>query len=216
MVSSEKKGVYIPKKNTKLISGLAQKDYDEKVIKAAMQEIKAIDAYLSTCGKVEPEKVYEELHEARRALVIPITETDEMFRSRWESEEYVSNPYAFDSSEYFTWKGERVRSKSEIIIADSLAKADIPYRYEKPLYLNDAGTIYPDFTVLNLRLRKEYYWEHFGIMDDPEYAEKAIRKLSSYYANGIYPGDRLILTWETSNIHLNVRQIKELIEHYFM
>ncbi len=199
-----------------LASALAQKAYDEKVIKAAQQEIKAIDAYLSICGPEEPEKIYEKLHEARKSLVVPIEETEEMVRSRWESEEYVSNPYAFDSSEYLTGKGERVRSKSEIIIADTLAKADIPYKYEKPLYLQNAGTIYPDFTVLNLRLRKEYYWEHFGIMDDPEYAEKAIRKISTYYSNGIYPGDRLILTWETSKMHLNVRQIKELIEHYFM
>jgi len=70
--------------------------------------------------------------------------------------------------ELYTAKGERVRSKSEIIIADSLMRAGVPYRYEFPIILNGYGKIYPDFTVLNVGLRKELYWEHLGMMDDSE------------------------------------------------
>ena len=43
---------------------------------------------------------------------------------------------------------------------------------------------------------KELYWEHMGMMDNGEYAEKAVRKISAYYQNGIYPGEALILTFE--------------------
>lgn len=67
-----------------------------------------------------------------------------------------------------------------MIIADLLNKEGIPYRYEYPIQLNGVGWIYPDFTVLNVRLRKEYYWEHLGMMDDYSYAEKALQKISSY------------------------------------
>ena len=97
-----------------------------------------------------------------------------------------------------------------------LAKEDVPYRYEYPLYLEGADTIYPDFMVLNVRLRKELYWEHFGIMDDAEYAEKAVRKIAKYYMNGFYPGENLILTYETRATPLNVLQIKEIIKHYLL
>ena len=49
-------------------------------------------------------------------------------------------------------------------------------------------------------------------MDDPVYAEKAIRKINSYIANGIFPGDRLILTFESSGVVISDRIIKNLIE----
>ena len=52
--SSDRRGTYIPKSNTKLIRGLAQKDYDQKVIRAAKQEQKAIESYLRQCPDKRP------------------------------------------------------------------------------------------------------------------------------------------------------------------
>ncbi|MEE3440399.1 MAG: hypothetical protein VZR07_10670, partial [Ruminococcus sp.] len=49
-----------------------------------------------------------------------------------------------------TQRGEIVRSKSEVIIADALYYANIPYHYEKPIKVGDR-VIYPDFTVLNVK-----------------------------------------------------------------
>lgn len=74
-------------------------------------------------------------------------------------------------------KGERVRSKSEVIIADMLNRKGISYRYEYPVYLKNVGQIYPDFTVLDAIRRREIYWEHLGMMDDPDYAEMAILRV---------------------------------------
>jgi hypothetical protein len=113
-----------------------------------------------------------------------------------------------------TDRGERVRSKSELIIANLLSKEGIPYKYECPLRLKGFGTVHPDFTALRRKARKEIYWEHLGMMDDPEYAEKAVRKISAYGANGFFPGDRLILTAETKSTPLNVRLIRDLIACY--
>jgi membrane-anchored protein YejM (alkaline phosphatase superfamily) len=39
--------------------------------------------------------------------------------------------------------------------------------------------------------------EHFGIMDTPEYQKNAVDKVSLYMRHGIYPQDRLIITYET-------------------
>ena len=76
------------------------------------------------------------------------------------------------------------------------------------------GTIYPDFTFLRKRDGKEIYWEHDGRMDDSIYAEKAIRKIHSYISNDIFPGDRLILTFESNGVVISDRMIKKLIEKY--
>lgn len=103
----------------------------------------------------------------------PIVEPVEEFVRRWEEFQYKGKGFEEDDPEFYSDKGERVRSKSKVIIADLLNREGIPYRYECPIYLKGLGLRYPDFTTLNIRKRKEIYWEHFGRMDDPLYAENA-------------------------------------------
>ena len=52
------------------------------------------------------------------------------------------------------------------------------------------------------------------MMGDPEYADYAIKRVSAYIMSGIYPGEQLILTSETSGAPINIREIKCLIEHF--
>ena len=75
---------------------------------------------------------------------------------------------------------------------------------------------FPDFTCLNLRTREEYLWEHFGMMDDPEYALNAMGKLDVYEKNGIFLGKRLIVSRETVENPLNVKRIQNLAEEYLL
>jgi exodeoxyribonuclease V alpha subunit len=74
--------------------------------------------------------------------------------------------------------GCMVRSKSEVILANLLATAKIPFRYEVPLFAPD-GTFYlPDFTV---EWRgKKFFWEHLGMLDKPEYRRKWEQKKQWY------------------------------------
>lgn len=53
-------------------------------------------------------------------------------------------------------------------------------------------------------------------MDDPVYAQNAIRKIQAYEENDIYPGERLILTFETDKTILNTRQIERLVRRYLL
>ena len=115
-----------------------------------------------------------------------------------------------------TEKGERVRSKSEKILADYFYRNNILYKYEKPLNLVGYGTVYPDFTFLSRKLQREIYWEHEGMMDKPEYAINAVKKLNSYQMNGIMPGEHLILTFETEQDVLNSNIVSELVERYLI
>ena len=61
----------------------------------------------------------------------------------------------------------------------------------------------------------EIYWEHFGKMDLPEYAKNAADKLHMYARNGIYPGDRLITTYETMEQPLDTAIVQKLITYHF-
>ena len=115
-----------------------------------------------------------------------------------------------------TNRGERVRSKSEKILADYFFQKGIIYKYECPLYLKSIGVVHPDFTFLSRKTRQEIYWEHDGRMDDPIYAQNAVRKIQAYEKNGIYPGERLILTFETTKNVLDMELVEKLVSRYLM
>lgn len=212
--SKDKKRKYLKKSQSSLIKALCQKDYDEKVLDAAEKELKHLSKIQKDYEKGICEDVYQQLIPERRKWVEPIELSDEEFVAQWLNQTYPRKAFRDGTPEYYTDNGERVRSKSEILIANALHKNNIPYRYESPLYLNGMGTIHPDFTVLNVRERKEYYWEHMGKMDELEYIENALQRIDFYEKNNIFPGSQLILSHETLNNPINSRAIEKMIIHY--
>ena len=54
-------------------------------------------------------------------------------------------------------------------------------------------------------------------MDDPEYARNAIRKIEkTYEKNGIFPGQKLILTFETLQDGLDMKVVESLVKEYLL
>ena len=210
----DKNGTYIKEKEIHLAQKLAQKEYDKKVLASIEKELNAINKYFYFYPDRNAEQVYEHLHKERQKLIMPVEEPDAEYIRNWEGVAYKGKEFYEDTPEFYTAKGERVRSKSEVIIADVLNREGIPYRYEYPVYVPGVGKIYPDFTVLNTRKRKEFLWEHFGMMDDPEYAEKAVQKIATYENKGFFPGENLILTYETRKNPLNQKSIISIIQHH--
>ena len=73
----------------------------------------------------------------------------------WQNESYEPYQKYKENLKYETDNGETVRSKSEVIIANILAKNNehLLYKYERPLEVVIAGhtqTIHPDFTIINI------------------------------------------------------------------
>lgn len=198
---------------------MCQKSYDKKILGAARKELKKLinfrDDYIHTIKGKRCEEIFAKLSDAKKQYVDPVEWTDEEYIRQWLKAEYKRKGFRENAPEYYTDSGERVRSKSEVLIAHALMKHKVPYRYEYPLLLNGYGYVYPDFTVLNVRTRKELYFEHLGMMDDAEYSKKALQKIILYEKNGIFPGDKLVLTYETSENPLDIRLLDTIIEHYF-
>ena len=218
-------GTYIPHAKQALARRLAQKDYDFRLAKALHQEISALQKYLSqTKGGSTLTDLYTKLCPARRELITPVTLTDAEYAAQWQAVPWNGLSFAPDSKVYTTARRERVRSKSELIIADTLARFNIPYRYEYPLELKSGGagrgspsrTVYPDFLCLNVRTRAEFYWEHFGLMDEPDYLERTLVKILEYAESGILPGKNFLFTMESAACHLSSRQIENLISEFLI
>lgn len=223
------RGKYLPHSQKTLARQLAQKDYDARLIKLLQKEISALQNYMkqTSNGRAIPE-LYDSLCPARRSLITPVTLTNEQYAARWQDISWTGRPFASDAPYICTARGERVRSKSEVIIADTLFRHNIPYRYEFPITLKrsnsddirrDFGssiTLYPDFLCLNTRTRQEFYWEHFGLMDSTEYSNNAAGKLRLYTENGILPGRNLIITMETQTEPPSIKALEKLIEEFLL
>lgn len=213
---SDPQGKYIPQKTHCLAVSLAQKDYDKKLLKTLIDQQNAINRFLKDYDPYAAQKVYMSLIEPRQQLVTPEYLSDEEFIKQWLNTPYDKLGFSKNDPEYFTAKGERVRSKSEILIADALYRHNIPYRYEFPVYHNGVLMAAPDFNCLNVRLRKEYYWEHLGKLGDKDYADRNVRKLEKYSLADDFDETMLLLTFETDSHPLNTKVIEEKIHKYLL
>lgn len=50
--------------------------------------------------------------------------------------------------------------------------------------------------------------------DDPSYVRNAVRKMHANEKNDIYPGERLILTFETEKSVLDTAIVQRIVEKY--
>ena len=213
-------GEYISKKKRDYARKVAQREYDEKLVPLLEKVISKWEDLEFVYDNCVLENQFETMCNARKALVTPLIEPIEIKIERFMKEEYEPSTFGDDDkTELYTLQNERVRSKSELIIADELFRYGIPYRYEMPIELESRGKIVifrPDFTVMNRRNGKKYIMEHLGMMDNPEYVERNIEKMDVYERNGILLGVNLLLTHETSKIPLCRNVLDSYIENYFI
>ncbi len=107
-----------------------------------------------------------------------------------------------------TRKGDAVRSKSEVVVADLLHALGISYLYEEPLRsrLDPKDFRLPDFTA---SFEGDiYYWEHLGMLNVPSYREAWERKRKWYEANGY--ADRLITSEDGTDGSIDASEIERI------
>ncbi|MBQ3867053.1 MAG: hypothetical protein II789_00760 [Clostridia bacterium] len=131
------------------------------------------------------EDVVDRLKPQLQTLTTHYIKTDEEFARNWQSEPYEYNDYKEFNKLHSTLRGEKVRSG-----------------FRK---------LYPDFTILDVRRRKEIYWEHFGKADDENYATNAITKLAAYSSMCVDVGGDLIVTCETSGSPLDTDNVMSIL-----
>lgn len=115
-----------------------------------------------------------------------------------------------------TLKGDLVRSKSEVIIANMLFEAGIEYEYEKELDLGEDGIRIPDFTIEDAESGTCFYWEHCGMLGDSGYSKHWQEKKTLYKKHDIVEDENLIVSQDSLNGGIDSAVIKHLIEKYFM
>ena len=167
---------YLPKKERKLAEQLAFKKYAQIELDYLRKKRSAIENCLQISEVSSGAEDLLKEQSPYRDLILPYYSNHSRNSEKlaaWAQAEYISNPDYPDGKKFHTKKGELVRSKSEVFIADALFTHRIPYRYEQKLDLGSAGYFFPDFTVCHPRYLKTIYWEHFGLMDSEDYVYNA-------------------------------------------
>ncbi len=199
--------IYIPKSERETAEVLAKKMYNERLLKDKKNELASVRSYLKHRKADQYSKMLDSNSPYRELL--------------FDSDSWEYGPYekSQDHPEHLVVpapKGEKVRSKAEAMIAQTLFNHRIPYRYE---CVHDFGGYQyaSDFTILHPKTYIEHIWEHFGLADDPHYINTNIAiKIPRYLMNGYLPGYNFIMTFEDNKHPLSYMDVEEIIEKYFL
>ena len=220
LLKHDSTGNYVEKylskrKQQELINGLALKQYMLRLKQCVEEELMALHYFYDCYLPEDKYDAYDKLDNDRKGLIEPIFEPVSYLQEKLREidKEAPADPHN-ENLKYTTDRGELVRSKSELVIANYLYqnRDRYDYEYEKPLFLPKANRyVRPDFTILNLKSGRTYYYEHAGMMDNYDYANGFIKKINSYITDGHMPGTDLLISYESAALPLNVRNMKALI-----
>lgn len=211
-------GKYVSPKKTEEIKKLEMNGYVNVLRRTAEKNIERLGkAETLLEGVEELDNVFFDIPEDRRHLIEPYCKekVDEEYARKWmEMEPPFHNEMEGDTLKLSN--GIKVRSKSEYIIAERLIAAGVPFYYEYPVKIDYTYLMFPDFLVLNKRTKQEYYWEHFGLISNPNYAASMQDKIESYARNGIALGKNLIISMESEKHPLDVEYVDTIIKQFLL
>ena len=128
----------------------------------------------------------------------------------WANADYEHFNYKLEERKQITSRGLRVRSKSEVLIAEKIYNYNLAMRYEEVMHFGDID-IAPDFTIRR-EDGKIFIWEHEGLTNSKSYIEWQAKKSQLYASRGFYPWDNLIITYDNAAGIIDLREIDFIIQ----
>ncbi len=205
---------YLRTDENEIAREIFQEEYNTKILNSAQRQLAAAQRIIHLLESEDLCDIYSKTHDSRRQLITPFIDPTDDFIRKWLAKPYEGKGFAEGDPVFIGPKGERMRSKSECLIADLLIRLGIPYRYEYPINVKGYGLIYADFLVLNVRTREEFILEHFGMLDKPEYTDSMCRKLNTFAGGGIFPGRNLMISCESSTRPININALEKMLTEF--
>lgn len=196
-----------------LVAALARKEYLRRALPVIEHDVRTLERAVQRYRPFDPEEVVKNLSTAYRDLPLdafynPLVDTvalsldaiDEQriaSHAQWGADAPEPNDYMNAGRTLRTSRGERMRSKAEVLIAETLYSYGIPFRYEQKLDIGGV-TFHPDFTFEGAG-GKAFYLEFCGMMDNPSYVENHKRKRAAYEKAGIAEWVNIIYLYASGN-----------------
>jgi len=158
--------------------------------------------------------IYDNLPSYIKQYVTPLHKSTATQIQDWYERDFQSNTFDFSPmSSFTTQKGEIVRSRAELIIANELAAHNLYYHYEEVLTLSSGKKRYPDFTVAHPATGEFYYIEFFGMMNNEKYALDAYTKIQEYSNDAVFP--KMIFMFDYVGAPFTNTTVTNIIKTYF-
>lgn len=212
--SGRRKARYIRTGDIELAEGLAMRDHCLRKRNILNDDLDLLKKFLNGYDPFPDATASKQGNPDHLILIKDRLSFRGAFAKDWQTAEYAKNPVRPEGLKYRTMSGVKVRSKSEVIIADQLFGRGVPFRYESLVTINGQD-LYPDFTIYNTETAEIVIWEHFGLMSDEAYRLNAFKKISAYAGGGFKLDKNLIATFEWHEAPLDTSFVALLIDHYF-
>lgn len=203
---------YLNKDNKRLISRLMEKRINEKILEYIENNLKFINKLSESYKGVEyilGDGVIKEI-EAKIGKGFKVSDyLSEGHKTRTTKTKEAD--FRQERKIHKTPADIAVRSRAELVIATFLEMKGIEYIYEQRLKL-PFRTVAPDFTFIRKSDGKKIIWEHFGMMDKPDYYESRMELLTEYHEAGWLPYDNFIATFGEKDSPIDMTVIETICE----
>ena len=203
---------YLNKDNKRLISRLLEKRINEKILKHIENNLKFLNKLTELYKGIDyflGDGVIKEI-EAKIGKGFKVS--DFLLPSKTSCvSKTQSADFRTQNKIYITPAGIKVRSRAELVIATFLEMKGIEYIYEQTLKL-PFRTVAPDFTIIRKSDGKKIIWEHFGMMDNPDYYEIRMELLTEFHEAGWLPYDNFIATFGERNSPIDMTTLETICE----
>lgn len=200
------------KEDADMIEKIRKKYFVKKSIPQLRKNKKILETLSRDLNPFDPGEIRNQMSSVYREVqIIEWKSKMDLALEKWKVKDEGESFLYPEGLRHISAKGQRVRSKSEAIIADLLDYKNILYKYEEPLNIK-GQKFFPDFTIFRSFDNRIIYWEHFGMTNDTEYRKNMEMKLLAYGNSEIIPWDNLILTFDSNEGCIDVSIISSIID----
>lgn len=224
ILPGSKKGKYLGNESNETVLNVKRYRYAKKAIEIIETDIEVLENLIK--DYISP--VYSNINSCLPATYQTnpaVDNSDNVFSTalppeaiKWvqdlKKEKGKYPPYKPEQLKYEALNGTKMRSLGEVIIANFLLMAGIPFVYEVPMKIK-GELVLPDFRILSLiDLKTVIIIEHQGMIFTEEYPFKYIRSLRLYLQSDLVINQDLFFTYTDEKGKFDIRQLAGIIRKF--
>ena len=218
------KSTYLGNESNETVLNIKRYRYAQKAVEIIEKDIDVLDSLIRNYISPDYSNI-NSLLPATYRTDLAVNNPDEAFSTalppnavKWikdlREEKSKYGPYKPEQLRYEALDGTKMRSQGEVIIANFLMMAGIPFVYEVPMRIN-GEIVLPDFRILSLLdLKTEILIEHQGMLFSEDYTIKFIRSLRLYLQSDRVINQDLFFTFTDEKGRFDIRQLTSIIRQF--
>lgn len=210
---------YLGNMSNKNVIAIQEARFYSELLHAIDTDISLLESlstgYILTDREVINNRLPQVYRNPNLSVIAPIDHDAAEWKRRKEAEKATHPVFRPEDLKHTAIDGTKMRSLSEVLIANYLISLGITFVYELPL-IHHGKRIYPDFTILSpIDNKTEIIIEHQGAMDSENYQAKFIRTLLFYLQTELVPNKDVFFTFNHLNRNPDLKQIDSILRIAF-